>query len=42
MKAFSTEKAIPAMEEAMAALGGQGYMEENEIGRLIRDSLVER
>ncbi|KAE9393159.1 acyl-CoA dehydrogenase NM domain-like protein [Gymnopus androsaceus JB14] len=27
---------------AMAALGGQGYMEENDIGRLIRDGLVER
>ncbi|KIK52061.1 hypothetical protein GYMLUDRAFT_208261 [Collybiopsis luxurians FD-317 M1] len=42
VKAFSTEKAVPTMEEAMAALGGQGYMEENDIGRLIRDSLVER
>lgn len=26
----------------MESLGGQGYMEENEIGRLIRDSTVER
>ncbi|KAF5385728.1 hypothetical protein D9757_005511 [Collybiopsis confluens] len=42
LKAFAAEKAIPAMEEAMAALGGQGYMEENNIGRLIRDTLVER
>ncbi|KAG9052184.1 hypothetical protein FS842_010360 [Serendipita sp. 407] len=30
------------MEECMAALGGQGYMEENAIGRLIRDALVEK
>lgn len=25
----------------MQALGGQGFMEENEIGRLIQDSMVE-
>ncbi|KAG9081842.1 hypothetical protein FS749_007339 [Ceratobasidium sp. UAMH 11750] len=30
------------MEECMAALGGLGYMEESGIGRLIRDSLVEK
>jgi len=30
------------MEECMAALGGQGYMEETGIGRLIRDSMVEK
>ncbi|KAJ3830780.1 acyl-CoA dehydrogenase/oxidase [Lentinula raphanica] len=42
VKGFAAEKAVTAMEEAMTALGGQGYMEENEIGRLIRDSLVEK
>ncbi|KAJ3910503.1 acyl-CoA dehydrogenase/oxidase [Lentinula edodes] len=42
IKAFAAEKAVAAMEEAMAGLGGQGYMEETDIGRLIRDSLVER
>ncbi|KAJ4482079.1 hypothetical protein J3R30DRAFT_3286869 [Lentinula aciculospora] len=42
VKAFAAEKAVASMEEAMAALGGQGYMEETDIGRLIRDGLVER
>lgn len=42
VKAFNAERACGAMEEAMAALGGAGYMEENQIGRLIRDGLVEK
>ncbi|KAI0050417.1 acyl-CoA dehydrogenase domain-containing protein [Auriscalpium vulgare] len=42
LKGFAAEKAVAAMEECMAALGGQGYMEENVIGRLIRDALVEK
>jgi len=42
LKAFATHHSIPAMEECMAAMGGQGYMEETGIGRLIRDALVER
>lgn len=42
LKAFATHHCIPAMEECMASLGGQGYMEETGIGRLIRDALVER
>ncbi|KAK7056848.1 hypothetical protein VNI00_002565 [Paramarasmius palmivorus] len=42
VKAFAAEKAVAAMEEAMTALGGAGYMEENDIGRLIRDALVEK
>ncbi|KII90615.1 hypothetical protein PLICRDRAFT_52341 [Plicaturopsis crispa FD-325 SS-3] len=42
VKAFTSEKACPAMEEAMTLLGGQGYMEENGIGRSIRDGLVEK
>ncbi|KAG8765550.1 hypothetical protein FRC20_007011, partial [Serendipita sp. 405] len=42
LKAFATFHCVPAMEECMAALGGQGYMEENAIGRLIRDALVEK
>ena len=33
LKAFAAEKACAAMEEAMVALGGAGYMEENNIGR---------
>jgi alkylation response protein AidB-like acyl-CoA dehydrogenase len=32
-KAFAAEIGIGAMEEAMVCLGGQGYMEENQIGR---------
>lgn len=41
-KAFAAEKACAAMEDAMTALGGAGYMEENGFGRQIRDSLVEK
>ena len=41
-KAFAAEKACAAMEDSMTALGGAGYMEENDIGRQIRDSLVEK
>ncbi|KAG6909136.1 hypothetical protein DXG01_001888 [Tephrocybe rancida] len=42
VKAFAAEKACAGMEEAMTALGGAGYMEENGFGRSIRDSLVEK
>jgi alkylation response protein AidB-like acyl-CoA dehydrogenase len=35
VKAFAAEKACAAMEEAMASLGGAGYMEENHIGRQV-------
>jgi alkylation response protein AidB-like acyl-CoA dehydrogenase len=42
VKAFAAEKACGCMEEAMTALGGAGYMEENDIGRVIRDCLVEK
>jgi len=41
-KAFAAEKTCTAMEDAMTALGGAGYMEENGFGRQIRDSLVEK
>lgn len=36
VKAFAAEKASAAMEECMAMLGGQGYMEENVIGRSVK------
>ncbi|KZT23442.1 hypothetical protein NEOLEDRAFT_1157320 [Neolentinus lepideus HHB14362 ss-1] len=42
VKAFAAEMACRAMPECMAALGGQGYMEETGIGRCIRDGLVEK
>ncbi|KAI0674440.1 acyl-CoA dehydrogenase NM domain-like protein [Trametes maxima] len=42
IKAFAAQKASGAMEEAMAALGGLGYMEETGIGRLVRDAMVEK
>ncbi|KAF7313972.1 Acyl-CoA dehydrogenase NM domain-like protein [Mycena chlorophos] len=42
LKAFAALYAVPAMEECMAALGGQGYMEETGMGRIIRDALVEK
>lgn len=35
VKAFAAHKAPTAMEETMAALGGQGYMEEVGIGRYV-------
>ncbi|KXN88081.1 Putative acyl-CoA dehydrogenase AidB [Leucoagaricus sp. SymC.cos] len=42
VKAYAAEKACTGMEEAMACLGGAGYMEENGFGRSIRDALVEK
>lgn len=42
VKAYCAENACAGMEEAMAALGGAGYMEENGFGRSIRDALVEK
>ncbi|KAF5360912.1 hypothetical protein D9756_004892 [Leucocoprinus leucothites] len=42
VKAYAAEKACAGMEEAMASLGGAGYMEENGFGRSIRDALVEK
>ena len=41
-KAYAADKACAGMEEAMAAMGGAGYMEENGFGRCIRDGLVEK
>jgi alkylation response protein AidB-like acyl-CoA dehydrogenase len=35
LKAFAALKAVSAMEECMAALGGQGYMEETGMGRYV-------
>ncbi|KAF8503214.1 acyl-CoA dehydrogenase/oxidase [Hysterangium stoloniferum] len=42
VKAFVSERGVSAMEDCMTCLGGQGYMEENSIGRLIRDATVDR
>jgi alkylation response protein AidB-like acyl-CoA dehydrogenase len=42
VKGYSAEKACAGMEEAMTALGGAGYMEENGFGMCIRDALVEK
>ncbi|KAJ7496701.1 acyl-CoA dehydrogenase NM domain-like protein [Mycena latifolia] len=42
VKGFTALKAVTAMEECMAALGAQGYIEETGFGRLIRDALVEK
>jgi alkylation response protein AidB-like acyl-CoA dehydrogenase len=41
-KAFSADLATNEMPHCLEALGGQGYMVENEIGRLISDTNVER
>ncbi|EIN09932.1 hypothetical protein PUNSTDRAFT_143321 [Punctularia strigosozonata HHB-11173 SS5] len=42
IKAWAADKCPEAMMECMCALGGQGYMEEVGIGRLIRDAMVEK
>jgi len=42
VKAFAAYHACAGIEECMAALGGQGYMEENDLGRLLRDAMVEK
>ncbi|KAJ8483477.1 hypothetical protein ONZ51_g4672 [Trametes cubensis] len=42
IKAFAAEKCTTAMEECMTMLGGEGYMEENGITKLIQDGLVEK
>ncbi|OSD07275.1 hypothetical protein PYCCODRAFT_1430518 [Trametes coccinea BRFM310] len=42
IKAFAAEKCATAMEECMTMLGGEGYMEENGITKLIQDGLVEK
>ncbi|KAF7789270.1 hypothetical protein EIP86_000211 [Pleurotus ostreatoroseus] len=42
IKAYAAEHANVGIEQAMGALGGQGYMEETGIGRLIRDAMVEK
>lgn len=42
VKGYAAEKACTGMEEAMSAMGGAGYIEENGFGRAIRDSLVEK
>ncbi|RPD62338.1 hypothetical protein L226DRAFT_532644 [Lentinus tigrinus ALCF2SS1-7] len=42
IKAFAAEKCATAMEDCMACLGGEGYMEENGISKLIPDGLVEK
>ncbi|KAF8316582.1 acyl-CoA dehydrogenase/oxidase C-terminal [Clavulina sp. PMI_390] len=42
VKGYISHYAAGGMEECMIALGGQGYMEETGIGRMIRDALVEK
>ena len=39
VKAFAAEKCATAMEECMAALGGEGYMEENGITKYVAPSI---
>lgn len=40
-KAFAAERAAPQIQACMQAMGGQGYMEETGLARLVRDQLVE-
>jgi hypothetical protein len=42
VKALAAHHACAGIEECMVALGGQRYMEENDIGRLLRDAMVEK
>lgn len=41
VKAFSANLVSKMMPNCMEALGGQGYMTENELGRLMMDAVVE-
>ena len=40
VKAFVSDKGVSALEECMVSLGGQGYMEENVIGRYANISVT--
>ncbi|KAG0230301.1 hypothetical protein BGW42_001043 [Actinomortierella wolfii] len=40
LKMWSAKNAFAMSQEAMEAFGGQGYMEETQIGRIMRDVLV--
>ncbi|OCH91207.1 hypothetical protein OBBRIDRAFT_543176 [Obba rivulosa] len=42
VKAFAADRAYAASVECLTMLGGEGYMEENGLGRALRDSLVEK
>ncbi|KAI0685807.1 acyl-CoA dehydrogenase/oxidase [Cytidiella melzeri] len=42
VKGFAAEKASSVIEECMAAMGGQGYMEETGVGTNLRDAIVEK
>ena len=42
VKLFAAHHACADIEECMAALEGQGYMEENDIERLLWDAMVEK
>ncbi|EJT97266.1 acyl-CoA dehydrogenase/oxidase C-terminal [Dacryopinax primogenitus] len=41
-KAFAGQRASKSVQDCIEALGGLGYMEEEPLSRLMRDSLVER
>ncbi|KAI0345964.1 hypothetical protein BDW22DRAFT_1467764 [Trametopsis cervina] len=42
VKGFAADKASGVIEESMAALGGQGYMEETGLGTNLKDAIVEK
>jgi len=42
VKSFATHQACAGIEECTTVLGRQAYMEENDIGRLQRDAMVEK
>ncbi|GAA6060682.1 hypothetical protein JCM10212_005064 [Sporobolomyces blumeae] len=42
VKTFSAELSTSEMPRVMEAVGGQGYMQENQFGRMIQDANVER
>jgi alkylation response protein AidB-like acyl-CoA dehydrogenase len=42
VKAFAAECAVAGIADCMESLGGQGYMTENQLGRLLQDAMVER
>lgn len=42
LKAFASVRASECLAQSIECMGGQGYMEENELTRLLRDDMVGR
>lgn len=40
MKLYTGKKCVPAVSEGLECIGGQGYIEDTGIPRLLRDAQV--